>query len=107
VCKFVMQTFHNCSEVLQLSNQECTKSLHIHWQFQGGYPTHDRGYCHVRHGSTLSLCVLLKLLWFQSRREKPAKARNNSYALSAFDCCFLRDRLFFMGYGGLEGFGGV
>ena len=66
---------------------------YIHRQFQGGlcspppppprtlyYPTHGRGYFHVRHGSMLSLCVFLKLLWFQwfpSRREKLAKARNN------------------------------
>ena len=42
------------------------------------YPTHGRGYIHVQHGSMLSLCVLLKLLWFLSRREKLAKARNNS-----------------------------
>ena len=79
-------------------------NIYIHRQFQVGYPTHGRGYGHVRHGSTLSLRVLLKLLWFQSRREKLAKARNNSYALSAFDCVFLRDRLFLAGYGGLVGF---
>ena len=43
--------------------------------------------CHVRHGSVLSLCILLKLLWFPS--EKLVKVRNNFYALSEFHCCFL------------------